>query len=174
MEIICHCDFMKWYERAKQLMALHGLSQADLARRIEESESNISRYLSGTRNVDSISAASKIAEALGVSLDHLILGKADYHDPSVSEHVTTLLDSACNILTHGSPGLQAALSSNIIQFAELLDLKEECHKLASDNEELKNRITILENRNPNGTPPNHPLKPGSSMEKAGLPKKKAM
>lgn len=67
-------ESVEWYERAKIIMKSKGWSQAKLAREIKESESNVSRYFAGTRNQDSITAICKIANALKVSLDHLVLG----------------------------------------------------------------------------------------------------
>lgn len=81
MENMWNGDFMEWYDRAKEIMKSKGWSQARLAREIEESEVNVSRYFAGTRNQDSIRAACKIANALGVDLDHLILGKIPNYQP---------------------------------------------------------------------------------------------
>jgi len=90
LEIVESCQFgysremMKWYERANQIMKEKGVSPSDLAQKIDESLSNVSRYLSGIRGQDSIQVATRFAVALEVSPLYLLYGQGDSPDDGQS------------------------------------------------------------------------------------------
>ena len=58
-------------ENVARLLEEKGMSQAELARATKESEMNISRLVRGT-NMPGAAMLSRVADALGVSVDYLI------------------------------------------------------------------------------------------------------
>lgn len=58
--------FMEWFEKARKLMELRGISQADLSKKWGIPDGTISRYLTGGRGRDSIAVMRRFAKELDV------------------------------------------------------------------------------------------------------------
>lgn len=58
----------------RRLLADRGMSQAELARTIGESEMNVSRYVRGA-NVPGVGTLARLSEAFGVPADYLLSNK---------------------------------------------------------------------------------------------------
>lgn len=85
METLCHFLVMRWYERAKKIMDERGILAAEIQRRMEESQSNVSRWLNGSRGADSIAAAAKFSAALNIPFMELVFGQSE---PTSSPQLT--------------------------------------------------------------------------------------
>lgn len=75
-------------ERIKALRAEAGLSQAELAEHIGGDGRQISRYENG-RITPSLDALARIAQALNISLDHLVFDNIDRRPLHTPEHALT-------------------------------------------------------------------------------------
>ena len=63
---------MEYRKALATILREQGVSQADLARRIDKSRSYVSQLMSGRVNEPSLSIAFKIADALGVTVQDFI------------------------------------------------------------------------------------------------------
>lgn len=63
---------MEYRKALATILREQGISQADLARRIDKSRSYVSQLMSGRVNEPSLSIAFKIADALGVTVQDFI------------------------------------------------------------------------------------------------------
>lgn len=75
---------MTFGEKLKNLRIRAGLTQDELAKKLNASKQSISRYENSTREPN-IKTAKRIADALGVSLESLAI-----NEPVVSSHTTNI------------------------------------------------------------------------------------
>jgi len=62
---------MKSYEIIKDLMKLNKITQAELAKKLNVTQASVSRYLSGSMQMD-IDTLEKISSIFGVTIDYLM------------------------------------------------------------------------------------------------------
>lgn len=70
-------------KRIKNLLELNNMTQSELAQRLDTTQANISRYLSGTRKID-IDILEKIANVFSVSTDYLLGRNADQSELKIA------------------------------------------------------------------------------------------
>lgn len=138
METLCHLVIMKWYERAKQIMDENGITPADMQRRMGESQSNVSRWLNGTRGPDSITAATKFARALGLSLSDLVF---EGMDRKSNEKTESSITKARTVLNSGVDQIASALTWNIEAFSHAVRLEHDVQELRRQVAELQKFVT---------------------------------
>ncbi len=72
----------------RKLLSEKKMTQVELAEKIETTQTNISRYLSGTRKID-LDILEKIANIFSVSIDYL-LGREQAHDNKIQSALNSI------------------------------------------------------------------------------------
>lgn len=134
MESLCKIDFVKWYERARQIMKKKGISPKCIQEKLGEPQSNISRYLSGERSSDSIETALKFSKALEIPFMELVFGE-------LQQELDPMLSKAKYVLDSGIPTISSALTWNIEAFSRAVELELDVKELKGEVAELKKYVT---------------------------------
>lgn len=94
-------------ERLSELLRLRGITQRELAARVELTEATVSRYMSDER-IPNATILARIATALNTSSDYL-LGNDTQEDFNVEKMVTLLARNASNLTNEEKTALIAAI-----------------------------------------------------------------
>lgn len=119
-------------DRVKKHRSLNNLSQKELGKRVNQSESAIGMYERGERNPSSFETTQKIAKVLGVSAAYLM---GETNDPTPLDERKNDIEQSANVFFKNYDTLSEEDKQKALDYIKLLMLQAEIE----NNKDKKNK-----------------------------------